>query len=236
MKYRPEGNATLEALANADSFTEWMFEQVRPNLGGTILEIGSGRGTYSRRILRDFPGSHIILSDIDSQYVELLRGDLTDPRLTILRIDMENPEDFRQIKRPVDSAFALNVLEHTRDDRRSLQNVYDILRPGGRFVVLVPAHPFLFGVIDRSIGHTRRYSKTELLNSVRGTAFRVRYLFFFNALSVLGWFIAGRVLKMTTVSPWAVDIYTRMIPIMRVIEKQILRRRVGLSLVAALEK
>lgn len=236
MKYSKDGNTTLEALDGAESFTEWMFEQVKPHLRGAVLEIGSGRGTYSQKVLRDFPASRVIISDIDAHYLEMLRGRYVAPRISVLRIDMENPADFGQIAASVDSAFALNVLEHTRDDRHSLGNVYDALRPGGRFVVIVPAHPILFGAIDRSIGHTRRYTKKELVDAIKGTAFSVRQIYYFNALSVPGWFIAGRLLKMAYVSPLAAFIYARLVPMMRIIEKHVLRRRFGLSLVAVLEK
>jgi SAM-dependent methyltransferase len=236
MKYSTDGDLTLESLDGAESFTEWMFEQVRPELGGTILEIGSGRGTYSHKVLRDFPDNRIILSDIDGRYLEQLRSQFPAARIDVLCIDVENAADFARIAGPIDSAFALNVLEHTRDDRRSLRNVYDILRPGGRFVVIVPAHPILFGTIDRGVGHTRRYTKLQLMDALAGTAFRIKRVYYFNALSVPGWFVAGRILNMSSVSPAAMSVYARLVPLMRIVEKHVLRRRFGLSLVALLEK
>ena len=236
MRYSPDGDATLNALDGADRFTDWMFEQVRPWLGGSILEIGSGKGTYGRKVQRNFPSSRVILSDIDPGYVAELRRAFAGSRVEALRIDMEEAADFRQVGGPVDSAFALNVLEHTRDDGRALRNVYGALRPGGRFVALVPAHPFLYGAIDRSIGHTRRYTKRTLLAAVGTTEFKVRRLFYFNALSLAGWFIAGRILKKTSVSAGPVNIYIRLIPVMRFLEKRVLRQRVGMSLIAVLEK
>jgi len=236
MRYSPDGDATLNALDGADRFTDWMFEQVRPWLGGSILEIGSGKGTYGRKVRRDFPLSRVILSDIDPGYVAELRQAFADPDVRALRIDMEEPADFRQVEPPVDSAFALNVLEHTRDDGRALRNVYEVLRPGGHFVVLVPAHPLLYGAIDRSIGHTKRYTKKTLLAAVGRTDFQVRRTFYFNALSVVGWFVAGRILKRTSVSAGPVNAYIRLIPLMRFIETRVLRQRVGMSLIAVLEK
>ncbi|MDH4196313.1 MAG: class I SAM-dependent methyltransferase [Candidatus Aminicenantes bacterium] len=236
MRYSPDGDATLNALDGADRFTDWMFEQVRPWLGGSILEIGSGKGTYGRKVRRHFPLSRVILSDIDPGYVAELRREFPGSEVQALRIDMEEPADFRQVVPPVDSAFALNVLEHTRDDGRALRNVYEVLRPGGRLVVLVPAHPFLYGAIDRSIGHTRRYTKKTLLAAVGTTSFTVRRTFYFNALSLVGWYVAGRVLKRTSVSAGPVNAYVRLIPVMRFVEKRILRQKVGMSLIAVLQK
>lgn len=236
MRYSPDGDATLNALDHADRFTDWMFEQVRPWLGGSILEIGSGKGTYGRKVQRDFPLSRVILSDIDPGYVEELQRAFAGSNVQALRIDMEEPVDFKQVVPSVDSAFALNVLEHTRDDGRALRNVYEVLRPGGYFIVLVPAHPFLYGAIDRSIGHTRRYTKKALLAAVGTTSFNVRRVFYFNALSLVGWYVAGRVLKRTSVSAGPVNAYVRLIPFMRFVEKRILRQRVGMSLIAVLQK
>jgi SAM-dependent methyltransferase len=236
MRYSPDGDATLNALDGADRLTDWMFEQVRPWLGGSILEIGSGKGTYGRKVQRHFPSSRVVLSDLDPGYVSGLREAFAGSKVEALRIDMEEPADFRQIGPPVDSAFALNVLEHTRDDGRALRNVYEVLRPGGRFVVLVPAHPFLYGAIDRSIGHTRRYTKRTLLAAVNKTDFKVRRTFYFNALSLVGWFVAGRILGKTSVSAGPVNAYIRLIPFMRFVEKRVLRQRVGMSLIAVLQK
>lgn len=236
MRYSPDGDATLNALDGAERFTDWMFEQVRPWLGGSILEIGSGKGTYGRKAQRDFPLSRVLVSDIDPGYVEGLRRAFAGSNVQALRVDMEEPADFRQVVPPVDSAFALNVLEHTRDDGRALRNVYEVLRPGGYFIVLVPAHPFLYGAIDRSIGHTRRYTKKAFLAAVGTTAFKVRRMFYFNALSLAGWFVAGRVLKRTSVSAGPVNVYVRLIPFMRFVEKRILRQRVGMSLITVLQK
>ena len=50
--YSAEGDKTLENLHNASRFTDWMYAQVKPHLKGDILEIGSGIGTYSEKIIR----------------------------------------------------------------------------------------------------------------------------------------------------------------------------------------
>ncbi len=54
-------------------------------------------------------------------------------------------------------ATALDVLEHMEDDRAAAAELFRVLRPGGRLIVTVPAHPFLFGPHDLALGHLRRY-------------------------------------------------------------------------------
>ena len=55
-----------------------------------------------------------------------------------------------------------DVLEHIEDDAAVLRWVYSVLAPGGILFLTVPAHPFLFGEMDRLARHFRRYRRREL--------------------------------------------------------------------------
>ena len=66
------------------------------------------------------------------------------------------------------------------------------LRPGGRLMALVPAHPGLYGSLDRAYGHERRYTRERLRAITTGAGLTVERLFSFNALGVLGWWARGR--------------------------------------------
>ena len=52
-----------------------------------------------------------------------------------------------------DCALYIDVLEHIADDRAELRRVSARLRPGGRLIVLAPAHQFLFSAFDEAVGH-----------------------------------------------------------------------------------
>ena len=55
-----------------------------------------------------------------------------------------------------DCALYIDVLEHIADDRAELRRVSALLRPGGRLIVLAPAHQFFFSAFDEAVGHWRR--------------------------------------------------------------------------------
>jgi len=72
----------------------------------------------------------------------------------------------------------VDVLEHIEDDRGELSRAAAHLRPGGRLVVLSPAHQSLFSPFDAAIGHFRRYDR-PMLGALTPTGLRVermRYL------------------------------------------------------------
>lgn len=68
----------------------------------------------------------------------------------------------------LDLVVAFDVLEHIEDDKAAATGVFEALKPGGTFLVAVPADPRLWSAHDDAVGHVRRYTRetlTELLSS-----------------------------------------------------------------------
>jgi hypothetical protein len=61
-----------------------------------------------------------------------------------------------------DAILYIDVLEHIEADQQELARASALLRPGGRIIVLSPAHQWLYTPFDLSIGHIRRYDKSSL--------------------------------------------------------------------------
>ena len=70
-EYDLEGMETLEAIAGANQFNEWMYHTTARNLTGNVIEIGSGIGNISSFFVRD--QRNIQLSDIRENYCAFLR-------------------------------------------------------------------------------------------------------------------------------------------------------------------
>jgi SAM-dependent methyltransferase len=192
-----EGEETLRAIAEADQFNAWMYEEVRPFAKGSILEIGSGIGNLSAFFVRD--GYDITLSDVRAQYTEQLSRSF--PGRRVLEMDLVHPdfsERYREHLGNYDLVFALNVVEHIRDDRLALSNMRSLLRPGGVMFVLVPAYPFLFNHFDKALEHFRRYTRRSL-SEVHPSGLAVIRTRYFNLMGIPGWFLVGGVLRKKTI-------------------------------------
>jgi SAM-dependent methyltransferase len=131
----------------------------------------------------------------------------------------------------VDTIVCANVLEHVEDDRLALTNMRAILRGGGRLLLLVPAHPFLFGTMDQADEHFRRYTRSTLTNRVRAAGFEVERLYQMNALGIVAWFVNGKLLRRRLIPSTQYGLYNRLVPTLARAERGILRPPVGLSLV-----
>jgi hypothetical protein len=84
------------------------------------------------------------------------------------------------------------MLEHIDDDASSVLAMAATLRPGGYLSILVPAHPRLYGSLDRHYGHYRRYTHSGLARLLADAGLNVERLYAFNALGVIGWVLQNR--------------------------------------------
>ena len=140
---------------------------------------------------------------LEDFYVDRLRqsyGHLEN--LRACKSDLTKLEDLRAATqgRELDSVICLNVVEHIEDDVKVLRNFHDILKPGGRALVLVPHDPTNFTDVDKTLGHFRRYTREELSAKAEEAGFIVKKCFGFNRVGGLGWRVSGKILRKKTLS------------------------------------
>jgi SAM-dependent methyltransferase len=150
----------LETFARARRWKAYVGTCMAGALHGDVLEVGAGLGA-STRALRGAAQRSWTCLEPDAALASALRrstGDLAWPVrvVTGTMTDLAAEERF-------DAIVYLDVLEHIEDDRSELARAASHLAPGGRLVVLSPAHPFLYTPFDRAIGHYRRYTRRSLL-------------------------------------------------------------------------
>jgi SAM-dependent methyltransferase len=249
------GHENLEVLSENHRFNNWIYEQICPGLKGDVLEIGSGIGTFSEKIIYDLSSkSSITLSDISSYYVNKLEerflpinnknnhnmksnsDHIYSKNISVCKLDLNSKEDYERIGyEKFDSVIAINVLEHVEDDEFAFQQLYNMLRKGGILIVLVPCHKFLYNVIDKHIGHFRRYTKRELESKVKQTPFTIGRIYYFNMLGIIGWYVNGTLAHKPQISGTASQAFDRLVPLSKYIEK-ITCQKIGLSIICYLSK
>ena len=112
------GHENLELLSQTRRFNDWIYEQILPPLKGGVLEVGSGIGTFSEKIIRDLPNSNIIITDFSSHYVKQLEQNFCNSgknNVSSYKLDLNCKEDYEKIGfEKFDSIVAINVLEHVQ--------------------------------------------------------------------------------------------------------------------------
>lgn len=213
----------LENLKRARRLGDWIFEQFRPHVRGRVAEVGAGIGTYSERI-RDAGVDDLLLVEPDRACAARLREQFP-------HVAEETLPDAPSLHRhDRDFVVALNVIEHIADDAGAVAAMADALRPGGVLTLLVPAHPRLYGALDRRYGHERRYTPERLREVVERAGLEVLDLYRFNALGILGWIVKNRTGD-PSIDPRSLRAYERILPAYRRLVEDRRRPPVGLSLI-----
>jgi SAM-dependent methyltransferase len=182
----------LEDLEAARNYNAWVAALARPHLGDHPIEIGSGLGGNAARWLAaGVP--RMAVSDVEPETLDALRGRFEgDERVEVAEVDLVRPP-----RRDHTALVALNVLEHVEDDVAGLRAVHELVRPGGRAVIFVPAFQFAMSRFDRAIGHHRRYTTTTLRSAFAGAGLDVERCHYVNAPGLLAWTVGMKLLRMS---------------------------------------
>jgi len=192
---RNVGHVTIVRMSRLEPYNRWLVSRFDGAVGRRVLEIGAGFGNITRHLRgREL----LVASDLDPVALEHLKGTFRDDpsvRIASYRFPLD-PAERDEIRRlRIDSVVCLNVLEHIEDDRRTLADMYEVLEPGGRLVLLVPAFQSLFGTLDVHLRHFRRYEKAELESKIREAGFAIEDLRFVNRPGIFGWWLNGKLLR-----------------------------------------
>src|SRR5450432_2619938 len=157
MSEQEYGGEEVHLFAAVFNWKRYWSQAIREYIRGDVLEVGAGSGSNTGFLNAGSAGRWVCLEP-DSRLLAQLRQKLetAEPR---------NYETICGTVRTIDRAWQfdtivyIDVLEHIEDDRGELKLAAAHLRPGGRMIVLSPAHQWLFAPFDAAIGHFRRYNR-----------------------------------------------------------------------------
>ncbi len=225
------GSQILGRLARAPRFNAWMADTIRPFCGQRVLEIGSGTGNLTRRLI---PRDQYVASDINPLYLHTLQGLTADrPYLDVTLTDVTRVETFPRTEAGFDTVICLNVVEHVDDDVGALRNIRSVLAPGGKAIVLVPQGPEVYGTLDEVLGHRRRYTVASLEKLAADAGFTVRTLLRFNRVGRPAWWLNGKLLERRDFGLMQIMTLNLLTPVFRLIDRALPFD--ALSLIAVME-
>lgn len=76
----------------------------------------------------------------------------------------------------------LDVLEHMDDDYAALRDYHRVMKDNGILLITVPAHRFLWGAHDVTVGHRRRYVAADLKVKLEKVGFALEKLTYFETV------------------------------------------------------
>lgn len=219
---------SLELLSELYNYNHWIYNKVRPFIRGRVCEVGSGVGNITQFMLNSpqlvgIEPCRTSCQDTASRFRQ-------HQNVRLVHCALEECPNTDVPKDHFDTVVCLNVLEHIGDDVDSLRRMRSLCTKRGRVVILVPAHMSIYGQLDRSFGHWRRYNRRSLRQAFTAAGLAPTYSFYMNMLGYFGWCWQSRILKRDQISASAGWVFNRLVPFLDAFER-LVRLPFGQSLV-----
>jgi SAM-dependent methyltransferase len=205
----------LPLMAQAVRWKSYVADLIRPGMGASVLEVGAGIGNNIPFLFAP-PVLHWTALEPDAAQA----AQITD---ATVRVVVGTLTAIAATER-FDAILYLDVLEHIEDDAQELRDAAARLAPGGRVIVLSPAHPFLFSPMDEAVGHYRRYTKAGL-GALTPEGCRLERLIMVDSVGFFASLANRLLLRSEQIAAGQVRLWDGfMVPVSRVLDRVLLRR------------
>ncbi|HEX5257823.1 MAG TPA: class I SAM-dependent methyltransferase [Sphingomicrobium sp.] len=160
--------------ARREVLADLIRREAMPPASGRVLEIGCGTG-HNLEMLGTF--GHVDALELDDE-----ARAVAETRLGRSVMSAPLPELAGVPAGHYDLVAALDVIEHVDDDHGAVEAIAAKLKPGGKFVMTVPAHQWMWSAHDIVNHHKRRYSKGGLRRLILSSPLRLEKIGYFNSL------------------------------------------------------
>jgi len=157
---------------------------------GNALEIGCGRGVGIELILDLFGARHVDAFDVDPEMVSLARA-RTAKHGERVRVWQGDAASIASPDAQYDAVFDFGIIHHVPEWRKAVQEVFRVLKPGGRFYVEEMLARFIENPIGRRFfahPHEDRFDCRGFEHALAESGFKIAASH--NGLGLVAWFIA----------------------------------------------
>ena len=160
--------------ARRDILSDYLARYGNLPKGARILEIGCGTG-HNLPMLAQF-------GEVDAIEIDPAARRIAGERLGKPVGDAPLPDLPGVARGAYDLVAVLDVVEHIEDDVAALKGMASLLKPGGKILIAVPAHQWMWSAHDVVNHHHRRYSKASLAKAIDAAGLKPAKLTYFNSL------------------------------------------------------
>ncbi len=129
------------------------YKEAAKFISGTVLEVGSGVG-YGIMELAPKADNYIAVDKYDTEISDKLS---LENNITFIKTEVPPLKGIKD--NSVDFVVTFQVIEHIEDDKMFLQEIYRVLKPGGKMILTTPNSIMS---LTRNPWHTREYNPEEM--------------------------------------------------------------------------
>lgn len=164
-----------------------LLRQLNPRPTWRVLEVGTGTGA-NLPVLTALDVRQVVGCDLSADALQYSR------HTTGLAFAQADASLLPFASGSFDLIVAADVIEHVDDDGAALGEFARVLKPGGHFVLMVPAFASLWGPQDIVAHHRRRYRRRGLCGAVQRAGLALSRSFYFNYLLFVPIWVARKLL------------------------------------------
>lgn len=160
--------------ARRDVLAALIERTVRPPSDAKVLEVGCGTGHNVPALER--------FGSVDAVEIDDEARAHAERRLGRRVLSSPLPELSDVPRGHYDLVASLDVVEHVDDDQAAVAALGACLKPGGKLLLTVPAHQWMWSAHDELNHHKRRYSKAGLARLIDGSPLALETVGYFNSI------------------------------------------------------
>jgi glycosyltransferase involved in cell wall biosynthesis len=204
----PYGRAFLNNMSGTPQYLSWVAATVRKHLGDSIIELGAGIGNITGRLMGR--RLHYVAAERDPLYLHALRNRfLRTPNVTVAPLNPAHPEHFQPYHNSFETALCLNVLEYADSPDLVVRSLSRALKQDGLLVLLVPQGPSLYGSVDKTLGHVRRFSRQDVTRILEAQDFSIECVYQFNRVGRPAWWFFSKVVRRQRVNKFTLKLFDK---------------------------
>jgi len=141
--------------------------------GNDILDAGCGEGITLEKLTRLFPGRRVVGTDVEPENIEICRQhNLSVQNGSLYELPFGDSS--------FDTVLFSEVIEHLDAPEKALTEIYRVLRPGGRLIIIFPNDRIFMlarlaiGMVREAFydsGHVRQWTPRQICQALHKTGF-----------------------------------------------------------------